>query len=578
MAIYVDPNGNAMDKPLSGSRAVSLRTPAGPVTASPVPQAPPVNMGMAQEVPTMRAAPSVPGAAAGEAAAKRGVAYRAGQAVGGLRGAGGSAAPLLVAGGTIGAINDATADDSTARYAKRFGVSEPTGDGSIGDIAKFAALRAGGFASDLGANILDTGTAVVNGVRKAAGAAPIPTFRSLMFRDGDPNQPAAAPAIAAPAKPAAAPAATQPTPQQIEGAVPTQPQNVVMRNGNSFSGANVKEGFQYQDPSGLRTQAGTVNSVPTMATMDPALAARLAQARADAVARGESLGPGGMISLGGSRGGGSDIEALARSGKLTAAGLNAVVQGRGQDLNYDATLRGQGVQQRGQDLNYDLGTRGQDVQMRGQDMNNQVARAQARMEQMNKDRQYQLDVAKFGEERAKTLFSQREEADKNLTSKLEAMFATRDKDGKMVVDKERVAAHKAGITAAIGERAAALESVPKDSPDYEMAQKLAGQLREKGAAALTEDGLQRLIAQLEVKQRSADAHSWWNPFGGTHVDSANPADYDVVGKRNGLITDDYVLRNGGTIPARKLDKAEGDLIGGQRTTRFDILKQGLRNE
>ena len=86
----------------------------------------------------------------------------------------------------------------------------------------------------------------------------------------------------------------------------------------------------------------------------------------------------------------------------------------------------------------------------------------------------------------------------------------------------------------------------------------------------------RLIAQLEVKQRSADAHSFWNPFAGTHVDSANPADYDVVGKRNGLITDDYVLRNGGTIPTRKLDKAEGDLFGGQRTTRFDILKQGLR--
>lgn len=602
MAIYVDPNGNAMDKPLSGSRAVSLRTPAGPVTAAPVPQAPPVNMGMAQEVPTMRnvqnpnvgpgrvspeaaqwqsmrSAPSVPGAAATEAAAAqagRGAVFRAGQAVGRVAGGLRGAAPLMAAGGTIGALSDATDEDSTARYAKRFGVSEPTGDGSLGDIAKFAALRAGGFASDLGVNILDTGTGIVNGVRKATGAAPIPTFRSLLFRDGDPNQPAAAPA--APTLRGPAPTAVQTAAQQQAApapAVPTQPQNVVLRNGNSFSGENVREGFQYQDPNGMRTQAGSVNTVPTMATLDPALAARLSEARGAAVARGESLGPGGVISLGGSRGG-SDVEALARSGKLTAAGLNAVMQSRGQDLNYDATLRGQGVQQRGQDLNYDLGMRGQDVQMRGQDMSNQVARAQARIEQMNKDRQYQLDVAKFGEERAKTMFNQREESDKNLTSKLEAMFSTRDDKGNMVVDKQRVAAHKAGITAAIGERAAALEAVPKNSPDYETAQKLAGQLRDKGAAALSEDGLQRLIAQLEVKQRSADAHSSWNPFAGTHVDSANPADYDVVGKRNGLITDDYVLRNGGTIPTRKLDKAEGDLFGGQRTTRFDILKQGLR--
>lgn len=40
--------------------------------------------------------------------------------------------------------------DATARYAQRFGMSEPTGDGSFGDMAKFAALRGLGFASDLG--------------------------------------------------------------------------------------------------------------------------------------------------------------------------------------------------------------------------------------------------------------------------------------------------------------------------------------------------------------------------------------------------------------------------------------------
>ena len=52
------------------------------------------------------------------------------------------------------ALADSAAKDSTARYAERFGVSEPTGDGSMGDMAKFALLRAGGFASDMGNNLL----------------------------------------------------------------------------------------------------------------------------------------------------------------------------------------------------------------------------------------------------------------------------------------------------------------------------------------------------------------------------------------------------------------------------------------
>lgn len=69
--------------------------------------------------------------------------------------AGGRLAPVLAA---ADAITPSFEQDSTARYAERFGVSEPTGDGSFGDVAKFSALRAGGFASDLG-NTLTFGQA-----------------------------------------------------------------------------------------------------------------------------------------------------------------------------------------------------------------------------------------------------------------------------------------------------------------------------------------------------------------------------------------------------------------------------------
>lgn len=59
---------------------------------------------------------------------------------------------------------------------------------------------------------------------------------------------------------------------------------------------------------------------------------------------------------------------------LTGKGLE--VTQRGQDLNYNATVRGQDIMsattRRGQDLNYNATTRGQDMQlysgMRGQDL------------------------------------------------------------------------------------------------------------------------------------------------------------------------------------------------------------------
>lgn len=51
------------------------------------------------------------------------------------------------------AVAEAFDPNSTARYAERFGVNEPTGDGSAGDVAKYAALRGLGFASDVGSTM-----------------------------------------------------------------------------------------------------------------------------------------------------------------------------------------------------------------------------------------------------------------------------------------------------------------------------------------------------------------------------------------------------------------------------------------
>ena len=108
-----------------------------------------------------------------------------------LKGAG---APLAV-GSAIGSAMD---DNSTARYAERFGVSEPTGDGSLGDIAKFTALRAGGFASDLGnnltlglaGNLYADNKSPVSNVKKApqpTATAPVAEDNSVQVLDGSGN-------------------------------------------------------------------------------------------------------------------------------------------------------------------------------------------------------------------------------------------------------------------------------------------------------------------------------------------------------------------------------------------------------
>lgn len=61
------------------------------------------------------------------------------------------AAPALATAITAGLDN--TNIDRTDAYATRFGVAPPTGDGSVGDVVKYTALQAGGFASDVGSTL-----------------------------------------------------------------------------------------------------------------------------------------------------------------------------------------------------------------------------------------------------------------------------------------------------------------------------------------------------------------------------------------------------------------------------------------
>lgn len=252
---------------------------------------------------------------------------------------------------------------------------------------------------------------------------------------------------------------------------------------------------------------------------------------------------------------------------------NREVTRRGQDITSEGTRAARDSSM----LQAQVAMRGQDVSARGQDMSAATAREQGRRQQQQQDRQFQLDVTKVGLDQAKVNFDQRQQADKDLDGKLATLY--RDAEGKP--DTARVATMKSAVVGSIASSIQRLEAIPQNSPDYAEAQKKAAALRQKGAAGLDDATLQRTIAQEEMRQRSAQGASRFNPFAGKHVDSANPADYDIVGRDNGIFQDQYRLRGGSTVPVNNTRYEEGNANAvlpdlKTPTTRFDILKNGVR--
>ena len=260
-----------------------------------------------------------------------------------------------------------------------------------------------------------------------------------------------------------------------------------------------------------------------------------------------------------------DIENTAR-----ASARNEVEQGMNETNNATA--------QRGQDTQRDIAEGNNAVSLRGQDVQAGIARMQGRAAQMKDDRQYQLDLAKFGEDRAKTMLGQRQEADKNLTTKLESMFV--GEDGKP--DSTAVAEVKRGVVGALAGYVEQLSKIPANSPDYAEAQKTAEAIQQRGAAALSDDKLQKLIAQIELARRARANHSAINPFASDFREASDPNAYNIVGVDKGIFQDQYVTANGTRIPTRLADFAGGGTgvpipskLVDVPTTQFDILK-GMR--
>lgn len=206
---------------------------------------------------------------------------------------------------------------------------------------------------------------------------------------------------------------------------------------------------------------------------------------------------------------------------------------------------------------------------------NQAAQAEAARDQMNRDRQFQLDVAKYGADQARQNFQQRREATNDLQARILSIVPP-GPDGKP--DGERAAQYMRGLNAMVGERMARLQAHIQQNPNDATAQAELTALEQRGVGVLDEADLRRFIVGMDaVREGQADQGVF---FGSDTVVSDAP----ITGlrRREGVISDDLVSDRGDVLRARTLERPGSFLgIGGQRRRDFEILDnpappQGVR--
>jgi hypothetical protein len=215
---------------------------------------------------------------------------------------------------------------------------------------------------------------------------------------------------------------------------------------------------------------------------------------------------------------------------------------------------------RGQDISAETTTRGQDMTAR-------TAANAARVDQMNKDRQFQFDVAKHGDAQAKAMFDQRETAQKNLHTEIGGMLPP-GPDGKP--DLETAARYATGLNAALSDFQKVLEQ-KAGAGDAKAASALKD-LQEKGVGGLDAKDKRRFVLGMQARETAERAATGGlNPVGGTAVDSDAP----VTSMRktgDGIfgLGSEYTTNRGDKIPGRYVE-GDGSFFGGRRNTNMRDL-------
>lgn len=233
---------------------------------------------------------------------------------------------------------------------------------------------------------------------------------------------------------------------------------------------------------------------------------------------------------------------LKNAGDLNTARLGAATTMRGQDLTAQTAANAQATTERGQDISA------------------RTAAVQARQQQMNQDRSYQLDVAKFGQDQAKTNFEQRIKSREDVESQVKGMIPA-GPDGKP--DANAQAQAMSSINNAVAQRTAQLQAqVQRGGANAAGAQKELDALEKDPYAALGQDNIRKLVVGQSLTNTAREtATGRFNPIGTSYSGSSAPV--SSLRADPGVIGTDYVATHadGSTsvIPARKLRDQFGNI-------------------
>lgn len=151
----------------------------------------------------------------------------------------------------------------TDNYQRRFGLTDQQRE-SLGDVA----VRLPGVLSDVAADVADVPLSGVNLVRKAFGAAPLPTFGEILRKNDLPpaNQvyqlpPQGVQSVVDRLGPDYSnEGRNYPTPSVAPSLRPPDLSGHIIRNGNNYSGSNIKFGEDILDKNGKLVNGGDPNN------------------------------------------------------------------------------------------------------------------------------------------------------------------------------------------------------------------------------------------------------------------------------------------------------------------------------
>jgi hypothetical protein len=205
--------------------------------------------------------------------------------------------------------------------------------------------------------------------------------------------------------------------------------------------------------------------------------------------------------------------------------------------------------QRGQDVSARTAAQAQEVTLRGQDVNAKTAATQARQQQMQQDRTFNLDVARFGQEVASKNFDTRQKAVKDVQDQVAGMLPP-GPDGKP--DTANAARYASALNAQVAQRQEQLRAqVARGGPNAPGAQAELEQLDSKGLAAMDQAAVRKFIVGQQVADLAQQTGtSRFNPIGTAAANSTAPV--TSLRERPSIIGSDYVTDRGDVIPGRYL--------------------------